>query len=124
MRYFLQVIRIESDSSIVDIKDLIGIPIQDEKGTSIGKVVDFIINSRDGRLLAVCIKPAKNPLVEKFPRDDKGALLIPISVIKSINNTLTIAEEKMRVFLIKQKLKEDKNHTTPSTIVESTNDEG
>jgi len=118
------VIRIESDSSIVDIKDLIGIPIQDEKGTSIGKVVDFIINSRDGRLLAVCIKPAKNPLVEKFPRDDKGALLIPISVIKSINNTLTIAEEKMRVFLIKQKLKEDKNHTTPSTIVESTNDEG
>jgi hypothetical protein len=29
----------------------------------------------------------------------------------------------VRVFLIKQKLQEDKNHTKLSTVVESTNDE-
>lgn len=114
---------IEIESSIVDIQDLIGIPVEDEKGSTMGKVVDLIINSRDGRLLAVCIKPNKNPLIEKFPRDKKGKVLIPLSVIKSIDNSLTIAEEKVRVFLIKQKLKEDKNHTPPSTAVESTNDE-
>ena len=121
MCYDLQVIEIES--SIVDIQDLIGIPVEDEKGSTMGKVVDLIINSRDGRLLAVCIKPNKNPLIEKFPRDKKGKVLIPLSVVKSIDNSLTIAEEKVRVFLIKQKLQEDKKHTPQSTAVESINDE-
>jgi sporulation protein YlmC with PRC-barrel domain len=116
------VIRITSEPSIVDIKDLIGIPVQDEKGSAMGKVVDFIINSRDGRLLAVCIKPTKNPLIEKFPRDEKGIVLIPLSVIKSINTSLTIAERKVRVFLIKQKLQKDKKQTKLSTAAESTDD--
>ncbi|MFX1518682.1 MAG: PRC-barrel domain-containing protein [Promethearchaeota archaeon] len=114
---------IEIESSPIDIRNLIGIPVQDEKGSTMGKVVDFIINSRDGRLVAVCIKPTKNPLIEKFPRDEKGIVLIPLFVIKSINTSLTIAERKVRVFLIKQKLQEDKNHTTLFTAVESTNDE-
>jgi len=99
------VIKIES-SSIIDIRDLIGIPVNDEKGSVMGKVVDFIINSRDGHLLAVCVKPTKHPDIEKFPRDEKGTILIPHSVIKSINNTVIIAEEKIRVFVIKQKLQE------------------
>ena len=109
-------------SSIIDIRDLIGIPVNDEKGSVMGKVVDFIINSRDGHLLAVCVKPTKHPDIEKFPRDEKGTILIPHSVIKSINNTLIIAEEKIRVFVIKQKLQEGKNHTKLSYIDERTND--
>jgi len=117
------VIKIEPPS-IFDIRDLIGIPVNDEKGSVMGKVVDFIINSRDGHLLAVCVKPAKHPDIEKFPRDEKGTILIPHSVIKSINNnTLTIAEEKIRVFAIKQKLQESKNHTKLSYVDERTNDE-
>jgi sporulation protein YlmC with PRC-barrel domain len=116
------VIKIES-SFIIDIRDLIGIPVNDEKGSVMGKVVDFIINSRDGHLLAVCVKPTKHPDIEKFPRDEKGTILIPHSVIKSINNTLIVAEEKIRVFVIKQKLQESKNHTRFSYVDERTNDE-
>ena len=115
-------IKIQS-SFIIDIRDLIGIPVNDEKGSVMGKVVDFIINSRDGHLLAVCVKPTKHPDIEKFPRDEKGTILIPHSVIKSINNTLIVAEEKIRVFVIKQKLQESKNHTNLSYVDERTNDE-
>ena len=115
-------IKIES-SSIIDIRDLIGIPVNDEKGLVMGKVVDFIINSRDGHLLAVCVKPTKHPDIEKFPRDEKGKILIPHSVIKSINTTVTIAEEKIRVFVIKQKLQEGKSNSKLSYIEERTNDD-
>ena len=115
-------IKIES-SSIIDIRDLIGIPVNDEKGLVMGKVVDFIINSRDGYLLAVCVKPTKHPDIEKFPSDEKGKILIPLSVIKSINNAVIISEEKIRVFAIKRKLQEGKSNTKLSYVDEGTTDE-
>jgi sporulation protein YlmC with PRC-barrel domain len=116
------VIKIEQ-SSVIDIRDLIGIPVNDEKGLVMGKVVDFIINSRDGHLLAVCVKPSKHPDIEKFPKDEKGKILVPHSVIKSINDSIIISEEKIRVFTIKQKLQEGKSNTKSSYVDERTDED-
>ena len=65
-----------------------GKTVMTEDGQLLGILVDFIVETRTGKIESMLVEPAESVDPRQFRTDPKGHLVLPIKVMRSVRDVI------------------------------------
>lgn len=65
-----------------------GKTVMSEDGQLLGVLVDFLVESRTGRLESMLIEPAESLDLRQFRTDPNGRLVLPVKAMRSVRDVI------------------------------------
>jgi sporulation protein YlmC with PRC-barrel domain len=99
---------------------LLKLPVLDDQGQKIGRLRDIVIETRTGNLISLILDKVDSQVAAEITQQlSTGESVIPVSIAKFNEDSVTIDRRKLKLLFLKRNLKKRTiSAQTPSNVLD------
>ncbi|WXG45579.1 MAG: PRC-barrel domain-containing protein [Candidatus Atabeyarchaeum deiterrae] len=99
---------------------LLKLPVLDDQGQKIGRLRDIVIETRTGNLISLILDKVDSQVAAEITQQlSTGESVIPVSIAKFNEDSVTVDRRKLKLLFLKRNLKKRTiSAQTPSNVLD------